>query len=67
MAKKSRKKTESKKSEQDNKVSNDIRHLEVLLKFSLEAVDGRSESLDKLFQDQSNKIQKEIDELKEKQ
>ena len=48
-----------------DKVSNEIEHLEALLKFSLRAVDGRSEDLDKLFTDQAKKIQAQIKELKE--
>lgn len=68
MANRSKKKKVAKKvntKRLSSKVSNEIEHLEILLGFSLKAVDGRSEDLDKLFTDQANKIRAQIEELKE--
>ncbi len=49
------------------KFCKEIAHLEVLLRFSLKAVDNSSEELDSLFTNQANKIRKKIKDLEKKQ
>lgn len=47
----------------NKKLHKDIRHLEVLLKFSLRAADDRSPILRDIFNTQSDKIRKKIKDL----
>lgn len=62
MAKRS--KTKKKVKVKKNKeLSNKIRHLETLLKYTLNSVTGRSEELDLLFTAQAARIRKQINEL----
>lgn len=46
-----------------NKNANEIRHLKVLLHYSLRAMEGQSEELDKLFFDQAARIRLKIKNL----
>ena len=43
---------------------NDIRHLEVCLKFTLHAIDNDGTEMDDLFQAQAKKLQKQLDNIK---
>ena len=66
MAKRSKKKTARKKTV-NKELSNKIRHLEVLMAFTLRNVDGKSEELDVLFSNQAKRIRAELDKLEENQ
>jgi hypothetical protein len=56
------------KSKPANKeLSNKIYRLEVMLKFTTRAIDGRSEQLDSLFSKQADRLMDEIKKVKENQ
>jgi hypothetical protein len=59
--------TKRPKKKMNPELVNEIRQLEVLLKYSLRAVDGSSQELDKLFQGQADKIKGKLNKLKENQ
>jgi hypothetical protein len=52
---------------QNSEFSSKIKCLEADLKYSLRAIDGKSEVLDKLFTNQANRIGFQIKIIKEKQ
>ncbi len=59
------KKKKIKKSKPLNKENaKEIMHLESLLKHTLLAIDGKSEKLDELFQNQANNIKARIKKIK---
>ncbi len=66
MMKRSKNKKKPKKTV-NKEISKQIRHLETDLKYTLRAIDGRFSDIDVLFTDQANRIQLQIDKLKEKQ
>lgn len=51
----------------NNKNSKEIRYLEILVKHSLLSIKGDSDKLDAIFREQANRIQGQIDKLKENQ
>lgn len=66
MARKTKKKVKKKINHSRNKENyNQIKHLEVLLAFTVRVIDGRSEQLDIIFMGQANKIKDQIEKLKE--
>jgi len=64
MAKRTKKKIRVKQNTESLK---QIRHLETLLRYTLQSVDGKSAELDILFTNQGKRIQGQINKLKEKQ
>lgn len=59
--------SKKKKKTKVNKNSKEIRYLEILIKYSLRAADGKSGDLDELFLCQAKKLQDQLDKLKENQ
>lgn len=57
----------SKPKPKNNEKSKQIIHLELLLSFSLKYVQGLSDELDSLFKSQAERIQKQIDLIKQNQ
>lgn len=60
-------KSKSKKVAKKVEVSNEIWHLQNLLRLTLKAIDGRSEELDTFFRNQAQKIAAKINKPKQKQ
>ena len=67
MAKKTKKKKPSKSKKLSVKLVKQIQYLKLLKQVSLNAADGKSEQLDSLFTSQADKIQHEIEKLKDNQ
>ena len=67
MANRSKKKKVAKKKQPLSEVSNEIWHLQNLLKLTLRAIDGRSEDLDNFFRNQAQKIAGRINKFEGKQ
>jgi hypothetical protein len=61
------KKKVSTKKTKNTELDNQIKYLQVLIGHSINAADGKSEELDKLFTNQANKLKLQLDKLKENQ
>ena len=59
--------SKKKKKPKNKKFSKETNRLEVDLKYTLRAIDGKHEVLDSLFLDQANKIRGQIKKLEENQ
>jgi hypothetical protein len=58
-------KSKNKKTIKKDKFSKEINNLEKDLKFTINAIDGKSEQIDSIFKDQAKKIREEIKKIKE--
>lgn len=64
MASKSKNNKKAPKVSINNELLKQIRHLETDLKFTVRAIDGKSEQLDELFKNQAERIKTKINNLK---
>ena len=62
-----KRKKKATKVKKNTELGKQIAYLNRLKSYSLRSIDGRYPSLDDLFRNQANRIQKQIDKLQEKQ